>query len=57
VREGVIIAQGGRFGGWSVYAKNGKAKFVYKVLRIQEFALEARMRIPEGTHQVRLEFA
>ena len=25
--EGVIIAQGGRFGGWSLYAKDGKAKF------------------------------
>jgi hypothetical protein len=54
---GVIIAQGGRFGGWSVYAKNGKAKFVYNVLGIQEFAIEARMPIPEGTHQVRTEFA
>ena len=33
--EGVIIAQGGRFGGWAVYAKDGKAKFVYNVLGIQ----------------------
>jgi hypothetical protein len=55
--EGVIIAQGGRFGGWSVYAKNGKAKFVYNVLGIQEFAIEASKAIPEGTHQVRMEFA
>ena len=31
--EGVIIAQGGRFGGWAVYAKDGKAKFVYNVAR------------------------
>jgi hypothetical protein len=51
--EGVIIAQGG----WSVYAKNGKAKFVYNVLGIQEFAIEASNPIPEGTHQVRVEFA
>jgi arylsulfatase A-like enzyme len=27
--EGVIIAQGGKFGGWSLYTKGGKAKFVY----------------------------
>ena len=39
--DGVIIAQGGRFGGWAVYAKDGKAKFVYNVLGIQEFATEA----------------
>ena len=35
--EGVIIAQGGRFGGWSLYAKGGKAKFVYNVLGIKSF--------------------
>ena len=55
--EGVIIAQGGRFGGWSLYAKGGKAKFVYNVLGIQEFATEADEPIPDGTHQVRVEFA
>ena len=55
--EGVIIAQGGRFGGWSVYAKNGKAKFVYNVLGIQEFTTESDAAIPAGTHQIRMEFA
>jgi arylsulfatase A-like enzyme len=55
--DGVIIAQGGRFGGWSVYAKNGKAKFVYNLLGIQEFATEANAPIPAGKHQVRMEFA
>jgi hypothetical protein len=55
--DGVIIAQGGRFGGWSVYAKNGKAKFVYNVLGIQEFTTESEAAIPAGTHQVRVEFA
>ena len=55
--EGVIIVQGGRFGGWSLYAKGGKAKFVYNVLGLQEFATEADEPIPDGTHQVRVEFA
>jgi hypothetical protein len=55
--DGVIIAQGGRFGGWSVYAKNGNAKFVYNLLGIQEFATESDTAIPAGTHQVRAEFA
>jgi arylsulfatase len=53
----VIIAQGGRFGGWALYAKEGKAKFVYNVLGIQEFATDADQPIPAGTHQVRMEFA
>jgi arylsulfatase len=55
--EGVIIAQGGRFGGWSIFVKDGKAKFVYNVLGIQEFATEADSPIPSGKHQVRMEFA
>ncbi len=55
--HGVIIAQGGRFGGWSVYAKDGKLKFVYNVLGIHEFPTEATEAIPQGKHQVRMEFA
>jgi arylsulfatase len=55
--NGVIIAQGGRFGGWAVYAKDGVAKFVYNVLGIHEFATTADSPIPVGTHQVRIEFA
>jgi hypothetical protein len=55
--DGVIIAQGGRFGGWAFYAKDGKTKFVYNVLGIHEFAIDATEPIPAGHHQVRVEFA
>src|SRR6185436_4518821 len=54
--NGVIIAQGGRFGGWALYAKEGKARFVYNVLGLQEFGTDADAPIPHGTHQVRMEF-
>ena len=55
--DGVIIAQGGRFGGWAVYAKDGLLKFVYNVLGIEEFIATSDSAVPEGTHQVRAEFA
>ena len=55
--EGVIIAQGGRFGGWAVYAKDGHLKFTYNVLGIHEFPVTADTPIPAGKHQVRMEFA
>jgi arylsulfatase len=55
--EGVIIAQGGRFGGWSLYAKNGRAKFHYNVLGITSYSIDATEPIPTGTTQVRMEFA
>ena len=55
--EGVFIAQGGRFGGWSLYAKGGKPKFVYNVLGIKSYAIEGNAPIPAGKTQVRMEFA
>jgi arylsulfatase A-like enzyme len=55
--QGVIIAQGGRFGGWSLYAKDGRAQFHYNVLGIKAYDIEATEPIPAGTTQVRMEFA
>jgi arylsulfatase A-like enzyme len=54
--DGVIIAQGGRFGGWSLYANDGRAKFHYNVLGIKSFDIEATEPVPAGTTQVRMEF-
>ncbi len=55
--NGVLIAQGGRFGGWAVYVHDGHLKFVYNVLGIHEFPVAAATPIPAGHHQVRMEFA
>ena len=55
--EGVVIAQGGRFGGWAFYAKAGRMKFVYNLLGLQEFATVADEPVPAGTRQVRVELA
>ena len=55
--DGLIIAQGGKFGGWSVYFKQGKLKFAYNLLGIQLFTTESNLEIPEGKHQVRMEFS
>jgi arylsulfatase len=55
--EGVIIHQGGAFGGMSLYAKGGKAKFAYNLCGLQTFTTEASQPIPAGKHQVRMEFA
>jgi hypothetical protein len=55
--NGVIIAQGGRFGGWSLFLADGRATFTYNVLGIQSFTITAEQPVPSGTHQVRTEFA
>jgi arylsulfatase len=55
--EGVIVAQGGSIGGWSLYAKGGKPKYCYNLLGVQRFYVEGEQALPGGTHQVRMEFA
>ena len=54
--EGVIIAQGGSIGGWSLYLKEGKPRYCYNLLGVQRFYVGADTEVPEGTHQVRMEF-
>ena len=54
--EGVIVAQGGAFAGWSLYVKNGKPKYCYNLFGVQRFHVEGDTEIPSGTHQVRMEF-
>ena len=57
VARGVLIAQGGRFGGWALYLKDGRASFVYNLLGMKEFVIAATEVLPAGRHQVRAEFA
>ncbi len=55
--EGVIVAQGGNMGGWSLYAKAGKLKYCYNFVGVQRSYAESSSPLPSGQHQVRMEFA
>ena len=56
--QGVIIAQGGGSGGWSLYAKEGKLKYCYNFLGIKQFFVEARQTDPRrqapGAHGIQV---
>jgi arylsulfatase A-like enzyme len=54
--EGVIIAQGGAFAGWSLYVRDRKPRYAYNLLGLQHFSVEGGSEIPAGEHQVRMEF-
>ncbi|HMG40962.1 MAG TPA: arylsulfatase [Acidimicrobiales bacterium] len=54
--QGVIVAQGGAFGGWSLYANDGRPAYCYSLFGLQRFKVEATTPIPAGEHQVRMEF-
>jgi arylsulfatase len=54
--EGVIIAQGGVTGGWSLYAKDGKPKYCYNFYGLKYTYVQGEKEISPGQHQVRMEF-
>jgi arylsulfatase len=54
--EGVIVAQGGFPGGWSLYVKDGRPKYCYNFYGIDHFHVAAAEALPEGTHAVRMDF-
>jgi arylsulfatase A-like enzyme len=55
--EGVIVAQGGAFGGWTIYAKEGKPAYCYNLFGLQRFKVYGEEAIAAGDHQIRMEFA
>jgi arylsulfatase len=54
--NGVLIAQGGAFGGWSLYLQDGKPKYCSNLFGAQRFYAEGASTVPAGDHQVRMEF-
>jgi hypothetical protein len=55
--DGVIVSQGGAFGGWSLYATDGRPAYCYNLFGLQRFKVYGDQPIPAGEHQVRAEFA
>jgi arylsulfatase len=55
--SGVIVAQGGSIGGWSLYANGGVPTYCYNLFGIQHFFVRGAEPLPPGRHQVRVEFA
>jgi arylsulfatase len=55
--NGVILAQGGRFGGWSLYVKDGKPIYTYNWLGLQRYTVAGKQPLPTGKVTVRFEFA
>jgi len=55
--NGVILCQAGRFGGWSLYLKEGKPTYTYNLLGLQRFTITADKAVPAGKVTIRYEFA
>jgi arylsulfatase A-like enzyme len=54
--NGVILAQAGRFGGWSLYLKEGKPTYCYNYLGLEQFKVSAPEALATGKATVRMNF-
>jgi hypothetical protein len=54
--DGVILAQGGRFAGWSLYVKDGSVKYVFNWFDAEYYYVEATEQLSAGTLNIRYHF-
>jgi arylsulfatase A-like enzyme len=54
--QGVILAQGGRFGGWALYMKDGKPEFMYNFLGLERYVVASSKKLPMGATTVEFDF-
>jgi arylsulfatase len=54
--NGVILAQGGRFAGWSLYVKDGSAKYVHNWFDAEYYYVGGEEKLPTGTVNIRYHF-
>jgi arylsulfatase len=57
VPTGVVIAQGGRFGGWSLYLLDGHPTYCYNYLNQVHHIVRSGSGIPVGGSRVTIDFA
>jgi arylsulfatase len=55
--NGTIIAQGGRFGGWSLYVKDDVAAYDYNFLGLMRSSIVATKPLAPGKATIRFDFA
>jgi arylsulfatase A-like enzyme len=55
--SGVIICQGGDFGGWTFYLKDGKPSYTYNWVGLELFTMTASEKVTPGKHTIVFDFA
>jgi len=54
--EGVLLALGGRFAGFSFFVQNNRLQFVYNFLGLERYNVVATEALPAGAAKLRMEF-
>ncbi|MBI1181982.1 MAG: sulfatase-like hydrolase/transferase [Alphaproteobacteria bacterium] len=54
--DGVIVAQGGRFGGYSLFVKGGHLVFYYNAVDPHHYSVQSTQVLAPGQHEVGVDF-
>jgi arylsulfatase A-like enzyme len=54
--DGMIVTQGGLFGGWALYLEKGKPTFFYNTVNIYHYTVAAPEVLPPGKHSLVMDF-
>jgi len=54
--SGVLICQGGDFGGWSLYMLDGKPAYTYNWVGLEFYTVASTQKVPPGKHTIRFDF-
>jgi len=55
--SGVILCQGGDFGGWSFYMLDGKPIYTYNWVGLEMYSVASTQKVSAGKHTIKLDFA
>ncbi len=55
--SGVIVCQGGDFGGWTFYLTEGKPCYSYNWVGLETYTVSANQKITPGQHTLKFDFA
>jgi arylsulfatase len=55
--RGIILCQGGKFGGWAFYMDKGKPAYTYNWFGLESYTVKSPKALGKGDAEVKLEFA
>jgi len=54
--EGMLVTQGGRFGGWGLYVIDGMPVYTYNVANLERYSARSKKKLTPGKHTIRYSF-
>lgn len=54
--SGVLLCQGGDFGGWTFYMLDGKPSYTYNWVGLEFYTITSKQKVTAGRHAIKFEF-